>query len=444
MSDLTWARVLMGTTLGLHIIYAVVGIGLPLIVAVVHAVGLRRNDARYLQLARSLTRLVILLFALGAATGIVIAFELSLFWPRFMAIAGPVVGAAFTTELIAFFLEAIFLAIYVYGRDRIRNPWAHWACLLPVVVGAVASGVLITLINGWMNVPAGFSIRDGMAVDVDPAKALLRTNTVIEVLHLATTSYLVTAGLVATVAGLGVLLRRGRPGQAQLALGVSLVVAAAVAIPVIVSGDMSAKQIGYDQPEKLAVAEALFHTQSHAPETIGGIVDTDQQTTHFGIEIPGLLSFLSRDSTDATVPGLDAFARDTWPPLYLHYTFDFMVGVGFLATLIAFWGVWYLWRKRRLPERGLLLLGCIALGPLTVAAMECGWMLTEVGRQPWIIYGVMLTKNAVTTAPGVGWIAGAFLFLWGVIAVGTLWLIVKLLRIEETDVSDTAPAGATA
>ena len=428
MSSIVFGRMLMASSLAVHIVFAVTGIALPLLVSAAELLGIVRRDQHYTLMARRWTRTMLVLFAVGSVTGTIVGFQLSLLWPGFMEIAGQVIALPFAIEVFAFFIEAIFLAIYVYGWDRIRNPWLHWLASLPIVVASAASGVLITTVNAFMNSPAGFTLKNGQLANIDPIAAIFNPTMPEEVSHVLVTAYLCTAVALAGLAAFALLRRRGPAAYHERALRLGMAVSAVAAMLAIVTGDRSAKSLALYQPEKLAAMEALFESQYSAPLTIGGVIDTAHQRVIGGIELPGLLSWLSFGRTDAHVTGLDAFAQSQWPPLLVHYTFDAMVGIGMWlgALTLGFWAL-YVLRRGWLSRR--LVLWAIALSlPLGYVAMELGWMTTEIGRQPWILYHIMTVAQAFTTSPYVPQLFFLFLTLYAALSAGTLVVLRRYFR----------------
>jgi cytochrome d ubiquinol oxidase subunit I len=425
MSDIVYGRVLMGTTLSVHIIFAITGMALPLLISLAELLGIVRRDSAYTLMARRWTKALLVLFAVGAVTGTVVAFQLSLLWPSFMAIAGKVISLPFAIEGFAFILEALFLAIYVYGWDRIQRPILHWLASLPIVVASAASGMLITTVNAFMNSPAGFDLRDGQPVNIDPIAAMFNPTAFSEVSHVLVTAYLAAGVALAGMAAYA-LLRRRNPAPYHLrALNLGMGVAAIGAVLAILTGDSSAKAVAEYQPEKLAAMEAQFETQRRAAETIGGIVDPAHHTVHYAIQIPGFLSWLSFGDVNAPVQGLDSFAQSTWPPLMIHYTFDAMVGIGMALGALT-WGYWalYLLRRRWTTHRLLLLAITLSL-PLGYIAVELGWMVTELGRQPWILYHIMAVPQAFTTSPYVPQLFFLFLGIYIFVSAATIYVLVR-------------------
>lgn len=400
MDDLLAARLGMALSLAFHILFAAAGIAMPLFMAISEGRWLRTRDPYDLDLTRRWLKGTAILFAVGAVSGTVLSFELGLLWPRFMQWAGPVVGMPFSLEGFAFFLEAIFLGLYLYGWDRLR-PWAHWWCGVVVAASGCLSGIFVVAANGWMNSPTGFRIVDGKVVDIDPIAAMLNPAAFQQALHMTIAAYLAVA---AAAAGIHASQLLRRPGDAlhRRALGITFAVLAVTAVLQPLSGDLSARWVAKHQPVKFAAMEGHFETERRAPLHLGGIPDEETATTRWSIPIPGALSFMAHGDVDAEVKGLNEFPRDEWPPVLItHLAFQIMVGCGMALVLAAAAGAWLWWRRRAVPDaRGFLRL-LVLVSPLGLLAIEAGWVVTEVGRQPWIVYGVMRVADAVTPMPGL-------------------------------------------
>jgi cytochrome d ubiquinol oxidase subunit I len=428
LDNVTLARATMGTSLGFHIVFAVLGVGMPLLMLVAEGLWLRTRDAAWLTLARRWSKAFGILFAVGAVSGTTLSFELGLLWPRFMAFSGAIFGLPFSAEGFAFFIEAIFLGLYLYGWDRL-SPLAHWLTSFPIAVSGALSAVFVVMANAWMNSPSGFHLGSGgQLLTVDPIAAALNASTPTEDPHMLVSAYVVTGFVVAAVYAAGLL--RGRDDSVHrrgLVLGMSM---AAVAIVLAgITGDSSARFIYQAQPAKFAALEAIYSTQRDAPVHLGGIPINSQHRVVGAIEIPGLLSFLAAFDTNAEVRGLDSFPPgDTPSPLVVHLSFDTMVGLGIAIGLVAL-GFWVLFiRSRTVPRWRPLLLATVAAGPASVMAMEAGWFVTEFGRQPWIVYGVLRTSDAATTAPALGPTFLVFFAIYAVLAVTTARLLILQAR----------------
>ena len=399
MTDFLFARSQMALSLAFHIVFAAIGIGMPLLMAIAEGLYLRRGEAIYLDLAKRWARGTAILFAVGAVSGTVLSFELGLLWPRFMEYAGGIIGMPFSLEGFAFFTEAIFLGIYLYGWDR-TPPLMHWISGIIVAGSGMLSGVFVVTVNAWMNAPTGFEVTDGRVTSIDPIAAMLNPASLQQVIHMTLAAYVATGFIVAAVHAF-FLLRDRRNVFHRRAFGIALAVAA-VGIPFqIVSGDMIARMVAERQPAKFAAMEGHYRTQRGAPLTIGGLPDDAAMTTRYALRIPRGLSLLAHGDPTAPVRGLEDIPRDEWPNTRIvHWAFDLMVGAGFAMLGLAAWGAW-LWWRRGLPDDPRFLRALVVAGPLGLIAIEAGWFVTEVGRQPWIIYGVMRTADAVTPMSGL-------------------------------------------
>ena len=433
MTDLLFARSQMAVSLGFHIIFAVVGMGLPVLMAVAEWRWLRSGDPVDLDLAKRWAKGTAILFAVGAASGTVLSFELGLLWPQFMEWAGGIIGMPFSLEGFAFFTEAIFLGIYLYGWDRVP-PRAHWAAGVIVALSGLFSGIFVVTANAWMNTPVGFDLLDGRPVNIDPIAAMLNPAAGQQVLHMVLAAYVAIGFGVASVHAF-FLLRDKTSVFHRRALGIALTVGV-MAIPLqILSGDALAKLTARVQPAKFAAMEAHYHTQERAPIVLGGIPNDEAMETRFGIEIPLLLSFLAHGDVNAEVTGLDRIPRDEWPNVRIvHWAFDLMVACGVALLAIAVWSVVAWWRRgRRLPDGRRYLQALVIAGPLGFIAIEAGWFVTEVGRQPWIIYGILRTEDAVTPMPGLVVPFATFTILYIVLSV----IVVALMRRQFIETSPT-------
>jgi cytochrome d ubiquinol oxidase subunit I len=431
MSDLLAARTQMALSLGFHMVFAAVGMAMPLMMVLAEGRWLRRGDRDALALARTWAGVTAVLFAIGAVSGTALSFELGLLWPRFMEFAGPLVGLAFAMEGFAFFVEAIFLGLYLYGWDRL-SPLAHWLCGIPVAVSGAASGVLVLSANSWMQTPAGFELNsEGRVVNVDPVAAFLNPAYLLMALHSTLSTYQAVGFAAAGVYAYALLRGRrpGRRGYDRLALGIAMLLGGATAIVQPIAGDLLARQTFETQPAKAAAMEAQFRTERGAPLRIGGIPFPESGETRYAIEIPKLLSVLATGDPDGEVKGLEAFPREEWPNVpVVHAAFQTMVGLGALMAGLALWFAWAWWRERRrgvdLAARRGLLWALVLASPAGFLALEAGWTVTEVGRQPWIVYGVMRAGEAVTPLPGVGLTLALFTLLY----LGLVVTLVVLLR----------------
>ena len=428
MSDLLAARAQMGTSLAFHIIFSVLGVGLPLLLCISEGLALRYHDATWMALTRRWTKAAAILFVIGAVSGTIISFELGLLWPTYIKYSGQVVGLPFMLEGFAFFLEAIFFGLYLYGWDRL-SPLAHWFCSFPIWISGLASAWFIVSANSWMNTPAGFVFKNGKVTNINPVQAIFNPSTPYETVHMILASYVVTGFAVAAIYAFSML--RGKRDE-YIRKGMMLGMAMAViAVPLqIVSGDFNARFLASAQQTKFAAMEALFQTQAGPSLKIGGLADPKTGKVYYAIEIPHGESLLVNGNLNSVVKGLNAFNRQDWPNVPLvHLAFDGMVGSGFFILFIAalFW-LLYLWRKRVVPENKFLMLGLLVSSPLAFAAVILGWITTEEGRQPWVIYGILRTKDAVTTAPWLNISFLVFSCIYILLAVALIRLLIGVAR----------------
>jgi cytochrome d ubiquinol oxidase subunit I len=427
MSHLLAARAQMGTSLAFHIIFSVLGVGLPLLLCIAEGLALWRKDATWMALTRRWTKAAAILFVIGAVSGTIISFELGLLWPTYSKFSGSVIGLPFMLEGFAFFLEAIFFGLYLYGWNRL-SPLAHWLCSFPVWIGGAASAWFIVSANSWMNTPTGFVYKNGQLSGINPVQAIFNPSTPYETVHMLLACYVATGFAVAAVYAVA-MLRGKRDEYTRKAMTLAMAVAL-IATPLqIISGDFNARFLAQAQPAKFAAMEADLHTQAGAPLKIGGIIDQRTGQVYYAIEIPYGESVLAYGQLNAVVKGLDAIPPQDQPNANLvHLSFDGMVGSGFFILFIA--GLYWLlyWKKRSWLQSKLLLLGILLSGPLAFAAIEFGWMVTEEGRQPWVIYGVLRTSQAVTPAPWLGISFFIFSLIYVVLSIATVRLLLGVAR----------------
>ena len=411
----------MAFTLGFHIILASLGVALPAMMLIANYIGLRRDDADALELAQRWSKAVAVTFAVGAVTGTVLSFEFGLLWPAFTGRFGEVFGVLFAIEGIFFFLEAIFIAIYIFGWKRLSR-WTHFWTGVPVVITGFGGAFSVVAVNSWMNQPQGYSPTSGKVTSVEPLKVIFNPAVPYEVPHMILAAYLVTGFLIASVYAVG-MLRGRRDRHHRLGLLIPLTVAA-IATPIqFAVGDTAARAIADDQPVKFAAMECVQHTHKNVTEYLGGRCTSSGVKD--GIGIPGLDSFLVGFSTDTKVTGLDSVPPSDRPPAntMLHLSFDAMVGICTLLIGLGLWLGWAWWRRRDIPRSPWFLRATAASGVAAVVALECGWIVTEVGRQPWVVYNVMRTEDAVTGASGVWVTFSAVLVLYTALAIATVLIL---------------------
>jgi cytochrome bd ubiquinol oxidase subunit I len=434
MNNLIAARSQMGMSLAFHIIFAAVGVSLPLMMTIAEWRWRSTGDPAYLDLAKRWAKGTTILFAIGALSGTVLSFELGLLWPRFMQYAGSVIGMPFSLEGFAFFTEAIFLGIYLYGWKRVPG-WLHLLSGVVVAISGVLSAVFVTFVNGWMNTPTGFETIYARFADIQLFKAMLNPAGIPEAVHMILAAYTAVGFAVAGIHA-WLLLRRGRNRIDEVALGIALTLAGTAVLMQSVSGDALARMVAAKQPMKLASLEGQFKTEKGAPLRIGGIPFPDSEETKYAIEIPHGLSLLAFHKPNAVIEGLDEEPKSDWPNVRaVHICFQIMVGCGSLLSVFALASGWVFWKKRSLSGNRLFMKGAILVAPLGFVALEAGWMVTELGRQPWIIYHLLRTKDAVTPMPYLSITFAVMTLIYLILAIVVAWLLSKHvigLPVKET------------
>lgn len=429
--DLLYARWQMGLSLAFHIVFAVIGMAMPVMMVAAEVVWLRTRRPEYSSLARRWARGTAILFAVGAVSGTVLSFELGLLWPAFMALAGPIIGMPFSLEGFAFFLEAIFLGLYLYGWEKL-TPAAHVFAGVMVSIGGALSGAFVVTANAWMNTPVGFHLVDGKVVDVDPIAAMFNPAAAAQVVHMLLAAYTAVGVAVAGIHA-ALLLRDPEDAFHRGAFAIALAIALPAAVLQPLSGDWAGRVVARTQPAKLAAFEGQFATEAHASLRIGGIPDVDTRETRYAIEIPGGLSLLAHGDSAAPVIGLNDVPRELWPPVAaVHLAFQVMAAIGTALAALAVWAGVLLARGQLFTTRAFLRTVAFSTG-LGFVALEAGWMVTELGRQPWIIQGVMRTSEAVTPMPGL--VVPFVLFT--LVYLGLAAVVIALIR---RTVLETAPA----
>ncbi|MGI5486497.1 cytochrome ubiquinol oxidase subunit I [Microtetraspora malaysiensis] len=433
-ADMLAARMQMGFSLGWHIIIACLGVGMPGLLLFVEWRAVRTGDADRMLLARRWAKAVGVLFAVGAVSGTILSFEMGLLWPGLMDMYGQVIGIPFAMEGVAFFMEAIFLGIYLYAWDRLP-PRIHLLSGLPIAIAGVASAFFVVSANAWMNQPQGFALENGRVTRVDPLAAMFNPATLHQTVHMIIAAFMVTG--FATAAVYAVAMLRGRQDRYhRLGFLIPFTLGAVFSPIQIFVGDYAGRVIAEYQPTKLAAAEALFRTGTHAPLSFGGVVRND--TLHWAIEVPSGLSILVGLSPETLVKGLDQVPRADRPPVApVHWGFDVMVAIGFFLLLMAAWLAVAWWRRRDLPGPRLFLWLAALAGVAAPVAVEAGWIVTEVGRQPWSVVGRMRTVEAVNPAPGL-W-AGFLIVLLVYLVLTVATVYVLRLMTRATPVRAVAP-----
>jgi cytochrome d ubiquinol oxidase subunit I len=425
----------MAFTLGFHIILASLGVAFPALMLIANYRGLRRNDPDALRLAERWSKVAAVTFAVGAVTGTVLSFEFGLLWPAFTGRFGEVFGILFAIEGIFFFTEAIFIAIYIYGWKRLSG-WAHFWTGVPVVISGIGGAYSVVAVNSWMNQPGGFDLaKDGSVTNVDLWKVIFNNAVPYEVPHMILAAYIVTGFLVASVYAVG-MLRGRRDRHHRLGLLIPLTVGLIAAPIQFAVGDTAARAIANDQPVKFAAMECNKTTHRDVTEYIFGICTAEG--VKGGVPIPGFDSFLVGFSTHTKVTGLDSVPASDRPPFntMLHWAFDIMVGICSAMIALGAWLAFVWWRRRDIPQTPWFLRAVAVSGVAAVAALECGWIVTEVGRQPWVVYNVMRTKDAVTGATGIWITFAAAVVIYAVLGVATVLILRTMSRRWRTAAED--------
>ncbi|SFV34444.1 cytochrome ubiquinol oxidase subunit I [Thermoflavifilum thermophilum] len=437
MDDFLAARAQMGVSLGFHIIFACIGMVMPFFMAVAHYKWLRTGDVCYKNITRAWSRGVAIFFVTGAVSGTMLSFELGLLWPGFMKYAGPIIGMPFSLEGTAFFIEAIALGFYLYGWEKL-NRWFHWYTGLLIGLSGLASGILVVSANAWMNSPAGFTYENGHFTDINPWKAMYNAAWIPEALHMILAAFIATGFAVAGVHAW--MLYRGKNVEFHLrAFRIAVSFAAIAALLQPFSGDFAARSVAKLQPAKLAAMEGLYHTQSHAPLSVGGIwsavhpasgSDSIVYRLKYAIEIPDLLSVLVHGKANAEVIGLDRIPKNEWPLVgIVHIAYQIMVALGILLFLLAVISLCGVWKYRKWLHQPWFLKWHIMAIPGGFLAIEAGWTVTEVGRQPWIIDHIMRTADAVTPMPGIVYTFYVFTGIYLMLSAMVIFLLYRQIKM---------------
>lgn len=428
MDDFLAARLQMTISFVFHIVFACIGMTMPFLMFFAEWKWIRTGKRLYLDLAKSWSKGVAIFFAVGAVSGTVLSFELGLLWPAFMEHAGPIFGMPFSWEGSAFFLEAIALGFFLYGWKRV-NKWVHLASGLMVGVTGVISGIFVIAANSWMNAPAGFDWVDGRAINIDPVKAMFNAAWFGQAHHMTVAAFVSTSF---AVAGVHAILLWKNPARNihRKAMRIALTMGAVAALIQPISGDRIAKTVAKLQPAKFAALESLFETQASAPLTIGGIPNENEKKVAYAIEIPGMLSFLAHGDMDATVTGLEQFPEEEWPPILItHTAFQVMVAIGMFLALLGFLYLLFKWKWPHMLDKKWWLALVILATPLGFLAVEAGWIVTEVGRQPWIIYGIMKTRDSLTPMPGIQYTLYSITLIYLFLSFLVIWLLSRQIKM---------------
>jgi cytochrome d ubiquinol oxidase subunit I len=431
MSNLIAARVQMGNSLAFHIIFSVLAIGMPLMLCIAEGLALWLKDPVWMTIARRWSKAVALIFVIGAVSGTVISFELGLLWPSYINFAGQIIGPLFAFEGIFFFTEAIFLGIYLFGWNRL-SPLAHWICSFPIWLSGIFAALIIVTVNSWMNTPTGFQMQNGKLAGINSFQAIFNPSQPYEIIHMILAAYVGIGFGVAAFYALAMLRgKRNAYHRKAMLLGLTI---GLVSIPLqMIAGDAIARSLATQQPIKLASMEAVYNTSTHVPLHLMGIPNVPQQSWYTnGLVIPSGLSLLVGFSPNTTVTGLNSVSPSDRPdaliPL-IHVAFDLMVlfGTFMMLVVFVFWIIFFV-RKRVIPEYGWMLWAIVLCGPMAFLAVEFGWIVTEEGRQPWVIYNYLLTSSAVTTAPYLGLTFGIFTVIYILMAIMLIILLRRLAR----------------
>lgn len=428
MDNFIAARSQMGLSLGFHIIFSCIGMVMPFFMAVAHFLWLRTGNETYKDVTKAWSKGVAIFFATGAVSGTVLSFELGLLWPEFMKHAGPIFGMPFSLEGTAFFIEAIALGFFLYGWNRF-NRWFHWFTGVVVGVSGIVSGILVVAANSWMNSPSGFDYVNGKYTNIDPIKAMFNSGWFSQSLHMTIAAFAATGFAVAGIHAL-MIIRKQNVGFHTVAFRITAIFAVVAAILQPLSGDISAKFVAKNQPAKLAAMEAHFKTEHYSPLIIGGVPDVANQKVNYAVELPGMLSLMVNDKFDSEVIGLDKIPVNDQPPVAVtHYAFQIMVALGMAMLGISLLYLIALFKWKQWLTKDWFLKIFVLATPLGFIAVEAGWTVTEVGRQPWIIQGIMRTADAVTPMPGIIYSFYLFTAVYFSLAIAVTFLLSRQIKM---------------
>lgn len=432
MDSVEMSRLLTGMTLAVHIIFATIGVGMPLMFVIAEFLGIRNNDAHYIALAKRWSKGYTITVAVGVVTGTIIGLQLSLVWPTFMKMGGHVIALPLFMETFAFFFEAIFLSIYLYTWERFKNKWIHFVIGLPVIIGGSFSAFFITSVNSFMNTPAGFEMKNGRMVNVQPLEAMFNSSFIVRSFHVVATAGMTMAFILAAIAAFKLLKQSYSEDKIYhlKALKMTMIVGFISTLLSMLAGDMSAKFLHKVQPEKLAAYEWHFDTQSQANLVFFGVLNEKTNEVSGAIEIPGMLSFLADNNFKTTVKGLNDFPKNELPPLIVHYFLDLMVSMGVFCFVISgiFMLILLIKKLRHFITHKVVLYSILLTGPASMLAIEFGWFLTEMGRQPWIVRGYLRVSQAATQAGGITLVTILFGLLYLVLIVTSAYVLLRMFR----------------
>ncbi|NLK11753.1 MAG: cytochrome ubiquinol oxidase subunit I [Staphylococcus equorum] len=445
MDSVELARFLTAMTLAVHIIFATIGVGVPLMFAVAEFLGIKRNDPKYITLAKRWSKGYTITVAVGVVTGTIIGLQLSLLWPTFMQMGGHVIALPLFMETFAFFFEAIFLSIYLYTWDRFKSKWTHFLISIPVIIGGTFSAFFITAVNSFMNTPAGFEMKDGKMVNVQPWAAMFNESFLIRSFHVVATALMTMAFVLAAIAAFKLLKNKFKKDTEyhKKALKLTMILGVVFTLGSMLAGDLSAKFLHQEQPEKLAAYEWHFETESNADLIFFGSLDEETQEVSGAIKIPDILSFLADNNTDTEVKGLNEFPEELHPPMIVHYYFDIMVSMGVFCLIIsgAFILTLIFKKLRKFTYSKPMLYGALLTGPAAMIAIEAGWFLTEQGRQPWLVRGYLKVADAATQAGGLTLVTILFGILYIILIVTTAYVLIRMFSNKPAykDVEENTP-----
>ncbi|MBO1204602.1 MULTISPECIES: cytochrome ubiquinol oxidase subunit I [Staphylococcus] len=432
MDSVELARFLTAMTLAVHIIFATIGVGVPLMFAIAEFLGIKKNDPHYITLAKRWSKGYTITVAVGVVTGTIIGLQLSLLWPTFMQMGGHVIALPLFMETFAFFFEAIFLSIYLYTWDRFKSKWTHFLISIPVIIGGSFSAFFITAVNSFMNTPAGFEMSKGKMINVEPWVAMFNDSFFVRSFHVVATAFMTMAFVLAAIAAFKLMKNKFKKDTEyhKKALKLTMILGIVFTLGSMLAGDLSAKFLHQEQPEKLAAYEWHFDTESNANLVLFGTLDEETQEVSGAIKLPSILSFLADNNVNTEVKGLNDFPEELHPPMIVHYYFDLMVSMGVFCLIISAAFILTLCFKklRRFTYSKPMLYGALLTGPAAMLAIEFGWFLTEQGRQPWIVRGYLKVADAATQAGGITLVTVLFGILYLILIVTSSYVLLRMFK----------------
>jgi len=432
MDSVELARFLTAMTLAVHIIFATIGVGVPLMFAIAEFLGIKKNDPHYITLAKRWSKGYTITVAVGVVTGTIIGLQLSLLWPTFMQMGGHVIALPLFMETFAFFFEAIFLSIYLYTWDRFKSKWTHFLISIPVIIGGSFSAFFITAVNSFMNTPAGFEMSKGKMINVEPWVAMFNDSFFVRSFHVVATAFMTMAFVLAAIAAFKLMKNKFKKDAEyhKKALKLTMILGIVFTLGSMLAGDLSAKFLHQEQPEKLAAYEWHFDTESNANLVLFGTLDEETQEVSGAIKLPSILSFLADNNVNTEVKGLNDFPEELHQPMIVHYYFDLMVSMGVFCLIISAAFILTLCFKklRRFTYSKPMLYGALLTGPAAMLAIEFGWFLTEQGRQPWIVRGYLKVADAATQAGGITLVTVLFGILYLILIVTSSYVLLRMFK----------------